>query len=86
MEKRNLDDSKGGVERGKDYNHSSFCNLIISGLMGVRPQEDGSIIINLLFLMDVGTIFVWIMYIAKAKPLPLFLIRKGKNMVGEKVL
>jgi len=26
------DDSKGGVERGKDYNHSSFCNLIISGL------------------------------------------------------
>lgn len=40
------DDSKGGVERGKDYNHSSFCNLIISGLMGIRPQDDGSIVIN----------------------------------------
>lgn len=40
------DDSKGGVERGKDYNHSSFCNLIISGLIGVRPQSDGSIIVN----------------------------------------
>lgn len=40
------DNSKGGVERGKDYNHSSFCNLIISGLMGIRPQDDGSIIVN----------------------------------------
>lgn len=40
------DDSKGGVERGKDYNHSSFCNLIISGLMGIRPQENGTIVIN----------------------------------------
>ena len=40
------DVSKGGVERGKDYNHSSFCNLIISGLIGIRPQEDGSIVVN----------------------------------------
>mgnify|MGYP007007064981 CR=1 FL=1 len=29
--------------------------------------------------MDVGTIFVWIMYIAKAKPLPLFFDKKGKK-------
>lgn len=36
--------------------------------------------------MDVGIIFVWIMYIVKVKLLLLFLIRKGKNMVGEKVL
>lgn len=28
---------KGGVERGKDYNHSSFCDLVISGLIGVQP-------------------------------------------------
>lgn len=40
------DNSKGGVERGKDYNHSSFCNLIISGLIGVHPQDDGSVIIR----------------------------------------
>ena len=25
-------------ERGKDYNHSSFCDLIISDLVGIRPQ------------------------------------------------
>ena len=40
------DEGKGGIERGKDYNHSSFCNLIISGLMGIRPQYDGSIFVN----------------------------------------
>ena len=40
------DAGKGGVERGKDYNHSSFCNLIISGLIGIRPQDDGNIIVN----------------------------------------
>lgn len=28
---------KGGYERGKDYNHSTFCDLVISGLFGVRP-------------------------------------------------
>jgi len=39
-------DEKGGVERGKDYNHSTFCDLIISGIFGVLPQADGSIIIS----------------------------------------
>ena len=33
-------------ERGKDYNHSSFCDLVISGLIGVQPQLDGSIVIE----------------------------------------
>jgi hypothetical protein len=37
---------KGGVERGKDYNHSTYCDLIISGLLGVRPQEGGKLIIH----------------------------------------
>ena len=40
------DEGKGGVERGKDYNHSSFCNLIISGLMGVSPQLDGTVVVD----------------------------------------
>jgi len=34
---------KGGVERGKDYNHSGFCDLVISDLLGLKPQIDGSI-------------------------------------------
>ena len=40
------DESKGGVERGKDYNHSSFCNLVISGLMGICLRPDGSVAIG----------------------------------------
>ena len=27
----------GGYERGKDYNHSCFCDLVITGLCGVTP-------------------------------------------------
>jgi hypothetical protein len=37
---------KGGKERGKDYNHSTFCDLVISGLIGLRPQANNSIIVN----------------------------------------
>ncbi len=39
------DADKGGKERGKDYNHSTFCDLIISGLVGVHPQDDGSLFV-----------------------------------------
>jgi hypothetical protein len=34
------------VERGKDYNHSSFCDLVISGLVGLRPRADNVIEVN----------------------------------------
>ncbi|GHT64010.1 hypothetical protein AGMMS50239_20950 [Bacteroidia bacterium] len=37
---------KGGVERGKDYNHSGFCDLVITGLIGIRPQEGEQVTIN----------------------------------------
>lgn len=30
---------KGGKERGKDYNHSLFCDLILSGLLGIDVQN-----------------------------------------------
>ena len=33
----------GQVERGKDYNHSGFCDLVISDLIGFKPQLDQSI-------------------------------------------
>ena len=36
---------KGGYERGKDYNHSTFCDLVISGLCGVSVK-DGEICVN----------------------------------------
>jgi len=45
-------EDKSGVERGKDYNHSTFNDLIINGLVGVRPQEDGTLKINPLVPKD----------------------------------
>jgi len=39
-------DSKGGKERGKDYNHSSYCDLIITGLIGLRPRADDTVEVN----------------------------------------
>ncbi len=40
------DQGKGGQERGKDYNHSTFCDLVISGLIGLRPRADNVIEVN----------------------------------------
>jgi len=40
------DKGKGGKERGKDYNHSSYCDLIISGLIGLRPRTDDVVEVN----------------------------------------
>ena len=37
---------KGGEERGKDYNHSGFCDLVISDLLGLKPRTDDVIEIN----------------------------------------
>lgn len=37
---------KGGVERGKDYNHSGFCDLVISDLLGLKPRKDQTIEIH----------------------------------------
>ncbi len=40
------DAGKGGVERGKDYNHSTYCDLVISGLIGLRPRADETVEVN----------------------------------------
>lgn len=37
---------KGGEERGKDYNHSSFCDLVITGIAGLRPALGNQVVIN----------------------------------------
>jgi hypothetical protein len=40
------DRGKGGKERGKDYNHSTYCDLVITGLVGLRPREDDQVVVN----------------------------------------
>ena len=51
------DAGKGGEERGKDYNHSTFCDLVISGLVGLRPRADETIEVNPLVPEDTWDYF-----------------------------
>ena len=46
MKKRGWHQEDGGVERGKDYNHSHYIDLVISGLVGLRPRDDDTIEID----------------------------------------
>ena len=46
LEKRGWPASESGRERGKDYNHSTFCDLVITGLVGLRPRRDGVLEVN----------------------------------------
>lgn len=39
-------DKNSAVLRGKDYNHSSYCDLVISGLAGLEIGEDGTITVD----------------------------------------
>ncbi|MBQ9231539.1 MAG: six-hairpin glycosidase [Prevotella sp.] len=42
----------GDRERSRYYNHSTFNDLMITGVCGLRPQEDGSIVVNPLVPQD----------------------------------
>ena len=37
---------KGDQERSRYYNHSTFNDMIITGLVGVRPREDNTLVVN----------------------------------------
>lgn len=41
--KKRPDDPFYQGERGREYNHSSFCDLVIGGLVGVSPNENGRV-------------------------------------------
>ncbi len=41
-----LSRKKGFIERGKDYNHSTYVDLLITGLLGLKPRLDEVIEIN----------------------------------------
>ena len=36
----------GDKERSRYYNHSTFADLVITGLVGLRPQSDNTIVVN----------------------------------------
>jgi hypothetical protein len=43
--------------RGKEYNHSTYCDLVISGLVGLRPRSDNLIEVNPLVPMETWDYF-----------------------------
>lgn len=44
--KQSFKDKNAAVVRGKDYNHSSYCDLVISGLVGLVIGEDGTVTVD----------------------------------------
>lgn len=42
LKKRGWRPEEGGYERGKDYNHSMYCDLILSGLLGIEDDGKGN--------------------------------------------
>ena len=45
------------MERGKDYNHSTYCDLIITGLVGLCPQAGNTVVVNPLLPEDTWDFF-----------------------------
>lgn len=43
---------KPDSDRSRYYNHSTFCDLVISGLVGLIPQEDDAVIVHPLIPAD----------------------------------
>ena len=33
-------EDKGGYERAKDYNHSTFCDIVLGGLLGITLKNE----------------------------------------------
>ena len=46
LAKTSKDPGKQIIERGQHYNHSTFCDLVISGLVGLRPRPDKVLVIQ----------------------------------------
>lgn len=71
--------SKGGYERGKDYNHSTFNDLIITGLIGVRPSDENNITINPLLPDQSWEYFCLDDFIFKGNSISILYDKTGNN-------
>lgn len=52
IKERSLRDMNHAILRGKDYNHSSYCDLIISGIVGLEFGDNGQITVDPLLPED----------------------------------
>ncbi len=65
-------------ERGKDYNHSTFCDLVITGLIGVRPGEN-EVTVNPLIPADTWDWFYLNEVLYKGKNLAVIWDKTGRK-------
>ena len=49
---------KGDNPRSRYYNHSAFCDLVIAGLVGLCPRDDGTVVVQPLVPADIWKWFV----------------------------
>jgi hypothetical protein len=70
---------KGGVERGKDYNHSTFCDLVITGLVGIRPQDGNRLTVNPLIPQNTWDYFCLDNVMYRGHKLTVLYDRSGKK-------
>jgi len=52
LDERNGKWLKPDSDRSRYYNHSTFCDLVISGLVGLIPQQDDAVIVDPLMPAD----------------------------------
>merc|ERR1712039_861549 len=50
-------DRQSGTHMGDDYNHSTFIDLILTGLFGLRPRPDSTVVLNPLVPLGLLTHF-----------------------------
>ncbi len=70
---------KGDQERSRYYNHSTFCDLIITGLIGLRPQAENVIEVNPLIPEDQWDWFCLDNILYHGKILSIFWDRHGNK-------
>jgi hypothetical protein len=70
---------KGNEERSRYYNHSTFCDLVISGLVGLRPRADDVIEVNPLIPQNKWDWFCLDNVLYHGKNLTIFWDKTGKK-------
>ncbi|MFD2584999.1 glycosyl hydrolase family 65 protein [Pedobacter vanadiisoli] len=71
--------NKGGEERGKDYNHSTFNDLIITGLVGIRVGKNNELIVNPLVPLSEWDYYCLDNLLYKGKIITIYYDRTGKR-------
>lgn len=70
---------KPDSDRSRYYNHSTFCDLVISGLVGLIPREDNMVIVDPLIPADVWDWFCLDNVLYHGRTLTILWDRNGKK-------